>query len=43
MPEYEFSLTRIFPGKDIIVDSPPMQKNKYQKNPVIWHILRIEA
>ena len=40
MPEYLFSLTRIFSYKDRIYDSVLMWENKGQRKPVLWHILR---
>ena len=38
MSEYGFSLTRIFPYKDIIVDSIPIRENAGQRKPVLRHI-----
>ena len=42
MPEYGFSLTRIFPHKDRIEDSVSLQENTSQRQPVFWYILRSE-
>ena len=42
MGEYGFSLTRILPHLDRIVDSVLMQKNKAQGQPVFSHILDSE-
>ena len=35
-----FSLTRVFPYKDGIVDFVLMGENTGQRKPVFWHILR---
>ena len=40
MPEYGFSLTRIFPYKERFVDSVLVPENTGQRKPVFWHILR---
>ena len=42
MPQYVFSLTQIFPFKDIIFDSVLIGENADQKKPVLLHILRSE-
>ena len=39
MPEYGFSLARIFPYKERIVDFVFMWESAGQKKPVFWHIL----
>ena len=40
MPEYGFSLTRIFRYKDRIVDFVLIPESAGQRKPVFWHILR---
>lgn len=42
MPEYEFSLSRDFLYKNIIVDFDLILENAGQRNPVFLHILRSE-
>ena len=37
MPEYEFSLIRIFPYKDKIVDPVLIEKKTGQRKTVFWH------
>ena len=39
MPEYGFSLTRILPYKDRIVDSVLIREYTGQRKTVYWHIL----
>ena len=41
MPEYEFSLTHVFPYKDIIYDSVIVWENAGQRTPVCWYIYGI--
>ena len=43
MPEYGFSLTRIFLYKDEILDSVLIQENTRQRKPVFWHVLCIAS
>ena len=40
MLEYGFSLTRIFPYKNRVVDSPRIRENKGQTKPVFQHFIR---
>ena len=40
MPEYEFSLTRIFPYKDRIYDPVLKQEIMDHRKLFLWHILR---
>ena len=42
MPKYKFSLTRIFPQKDRIVDSVLIRKSAGQEKPAFSHILQNE-
>ena len=42
-PEYRFSVTRIFPYKDIICDSVVIRENKDERKPVFWYILRNDS
>ena len=37
IPDYRFSLTRIFPHKIRIYDSVLIRENKSQRKPVFWH------
>ena len=39
MPEYRFSLTRIFPYKDKIYDYVLIREDTGQRKPVFWNIL----
>lgn len=39
MPQYSFSLTRIFPNKDKICDSALMREYTRQKKSGLWHML----
>ena len=40
MPEYMFSLTFIFPYKDIFFESVLIRVNMDQRKPMSWHTLR---
>ena len=40
MPEDGFSLTRVFPYKDRIVNFVLIGENTSPRKPVFWHILR---
>ena len=40
MPEYRFSLTRMFPHNDKIFDFVLIREYEGQRKPVVWHILR---
>ena len=40
MAEFGFSLTRIFPYKDRILDSVFLREYTGQRKPVFWYILR---
>ena len=42
MPEYRFSLTRIFPYKDRIYDYVLIQEVTCYRKPVFWNILPSE-
>lgn len=40
MPEDRYSLTRVFPYKDRIVNFVLIRENTSLRKPVFWHILR---
>ena len=42
MPEYGFSLNRIFPYKDRIYDYVLIREDTGQRKPVFWNFLRSE-